>query len=142
MNFKSYDGEIEIEGAIVKIKKGKKDIGRTIPLSQVISITIKKPVFTTAGCIHIQILGAKTYSSAATSVNYATDMNAIFFRKPQYEEAIKFKEALDEAISSLTNPSSDNSPNIALLKNLKELLDSGILTQEEFDTKKKQILEL
>ena len=29
---------------------------------------------------------------------------------------------------------------ISALKNLKELLDAGILTQEEFDNKKKQIL--
>ncbi|KFI58876.1 hypothetical protein BGLCM_1172 [Bifidobacterium gallicum DSM 20093 = LMG 11596] len=29
-----------------------------------------------------------------------------------------------------------------MLKNLKELLDAGILTQEEFDAKKRQILGL
>ena len=43
MKFTGYDGEIELEGAIIKIKKGKKDAGRTIRLSDVVSTTLLKP---------------------------------------------------------------------------------------------------
>lgn len=39
-------------------------------------------------------------------------------------------------------PQSANVDVISQLKGYKELLDSGIITQEEFDTKKKQLLEL
>ena len=99
MKFTGYDGEIELEGAIIKIKKGKKDVGRTIRLSDVVSTTLLKPGLMMAGCLHIQVRGAKTYSSVANATNYATDQNAICFRKPQYGEAVAFKEALDRAMA-------------------------------------------
>lgn len=99
MKFTGYDGEIELEGAIIKIKKGKKGAGRTIRLSDVVSTTLLKPGLMMAGCLHIQVRGAKTYSSVANATNYATDQNAICFRKPQYGEAVAFKEALDRAMA-------------------------------------------
>lgn len=99
MKFTGYDGEIELDGAIIKIKKGKKDAGRTIRLSDVISTTLLKPGLMMAGCLHIQVRGAKTYPSVANATNYATDQNAICFRKPQYDEAVAFKEAIDKALA-------------------------------------------
>ena len=99
MKFTGYDGEIELEGAIIKIKKGKKDAGRTIRLSDVVSTTLLKPGLMMAGCLHIQVRGAKTYSSVANATNYATDQSAICFRKPQYGDAVAFKEALERAMA-------------------------------------------
>lgn len=101
MKFTGYDGEIEFEGTAVKIKKGKKDTGHTIRLSDILFVTVKKPAFTMAGCIHIQVRGAKTYPSVANATHYAMDMNAICFRRPQYDEAVAFKEDLERAISNL-----------------------------------------
>lgn len=100
MKFVGYDGEIELEGSTVRIKKGKKDTGHMIRLSDVLFVTLKKPVFTVAGCIHLQVSGAKTYSSSANATNYATDINAVCFRKPQYDEAVAFKEAIEKAIAN------------------------------------------
>ncbi len=101
MKFVGLDGEIEIENNIIKIKKGKKDSGRVIRISDIISVTLKKPSFLCAsGCIHIQIVGAKTYSPYANAANYAGDANAICFRKQKIEEALKFKEELDKIIMS------------------------------------------
>lgn len=140
MMFKSYDGEIEICDGLIKIKKGKKDLGRTIKMSDVVSVTLKKPVLTAAGCLHIQVLGAKTYSSVANVTHYATDINAICFRKTQYEEAIRFKEALEKAI--VDSEKADTDINIDSLRQLKQLLDEGIITQEDYDKKKNQILGL
>ncbi len=142
MKFISYDGEIEICDGAIKIKKGKKDLGRAIKLSDIVSITLKKPVLTAAGCIHIQVLGAKTYSSVANVTHYATDMNAICFRKPQYEEVLSFKEDLEKAISEMASSQSLNSLNMDGLRQLKQLLDEGIITQEDFDKKKAQMLGL
>ncbi|MEZ3514487.1 MAG: SHOCT domain-containing protein [Lachnospiraceae bacterium] len=142
MKFISYDGEIEICDGAIKIKKGKKDLGRAIKFSDIVSITLKKPVLTAAGCIHIQVLGAKTYSSVANVTHYATDMNAICFRKPQYEEALSFKEDLEKAISEMASSQSLNSLNMDGLRQLKQLLDEGIITQEDFDKKKAQMLGL
>ncbi len=145
MKFIGYDGEIEIGDGIIKIKKGKKDLGRIIKISDIVSVILKKPVFTAAGCIHIQVFGAKTYSSVANVAHYATDINTICFRKPQYEEAIKFKEAIEKVIVeneiSKTVQSVDDL-NMDSLRQLKQLLDEGVITQEDFDKKKIQILGL
>jgi len=142
MKFASYDGEIELAGSVINIKKGKKDAGRTIPLTDVVSSTLKKPVLTAAGCIHVQVLGAKTYSSVANVTHYATDMNAICFRKAQYNEAIAFKEALDKAVVDAHAPTQSQSSDVERLRQLKQLLDEGIITQDDFDKKKAEILGL
>lgn len=100
MKFVGYDGEIELDGSSIKIKKGKKDAGHMVRLSDVLFVTLKKPGLMMAGCIHIQVKGAKTYSSVANATHYATDINAICFRKPQYDEAVAFKEELEKALST------------------------------------------
>ena len=69
-------------------------------------------------------------------------MNAICFRKPQYEEALSFKEDLEKAISEMASSQSLNSLNMDGLRQLKQLLDEGIITQEDFDKKKAQMLGL
>lgn len=54
----------------------------------------------------------------------------------------KIKPALPAEQSPETNPSASYEEQIAAIKQMKELLDAGILTQEEFDAKKKEILGL
>ena len=141
LRFVGFDGEIELVDGAVNIKKGKKDIGRTIKLSNIVSVTLKKPVLTAAGCIHIQVHGAKTYSSVANVTHYATDINAICFRKPKYDEAVAFKDALEKAIAEQSN-ASEKSDGVNDLRQLKQLLDEGIISQDDFDKKKNQILGL
>lgn len=46
-----------------------------------------------------------------------------------------------EAVASNSNSSNDSS-NIEKLRDLKKLLDDGIITQEDFDKKKKELLKL
>lgn len=142
MKFIGYDGEIELEGAIIKIKKGKRDAGRTIRLSDVVSATLKKPVFTMAGCVHIQVIGEKTYPIGSTAATYAPDRNTICFRKPHYDEAVAFKDALDNAIAQGAGAAGGSPADMNALRDLKQLLDDGIITQAEFDQKKAQLLGL
>lgn len=51
-------------------------------------------------------------------------------------------KALQESLPSSTSMSTPTDEQLETLKKLKELVDAGILTQEEFDTKKKQLLGL
>lgn len=144
MKFQGYDGEIELGSGTITIKKGKKDTGRTFPISNVVSVTLIKPKLTMAGCIHVQILGAKTYPAVGmTAVNYAMDVNAICFRKPQLEEALAFKDSLDKAIADWQTRESQGtnlSFNMETLRQLKSLLDDGVISQDDYDKKKAQLL--
>lgn len=98
MKFTSYDGEIELEGAVLKIKKNEDDVGHIVRLSDVIYVTLLKPRLGVEGYLHIQLRGAKTYSSNAIAMNYVTERHAIGFRKQQYDDAILFKEAIEQAM--------------------------------------------
>lgn len=104
MKFVAYDGEIEIlPDGKVRIQKGKCDTGRIIALQDVVSVTVIKPKFTAAGCIYIQVYGGKTHSVYANVTHYAMDMNAICFRKSQYDEAVMFKDAFEQEIIKYKN---------------------------------------
>lgn len=139
-----YDGEIEFGDGVVKIKKGKKDVGRVISPSAIISVDLIKPSFlNNAGCIHIQVIGTSTHSFVDTAFNYTTNMNAICFDKKQLDEALKFKEELDKFLAEAKTapvPQPVENNTYDELKQLKQLLDEGIITQEDFDKKKAQIL--
>ena len=51
-------------------------------------------------------------------------------------------KATQEAIPESTTPAAPTDEQLESLKKLKDLVDAGVLTQEEFDAKKKQILGL
>ena len=57
-------------------------------------------------------------------------------------EVSKSQKNDDEPTGLSANCISSTSDDLSTLVKLKELLDSGILTQEEFDAKKKQLLGL
>lgn len=140
MIFTAYDGEISFEGGdVIKIRKGKHGPERLISVDMISYVTLLKPVFTGAGCIHIQVVGGHIYSSVANISHYATDNNAICFRNKQYEEAKTFKDALDKFIIDARNAKKKNTEELTYLRELKSLLDEGIITQEEYDKKKASI---
>lgn len=143
MKFIGFDGEIEIENNAIKIKKGKKDLGRVIRISDIVSIRLVEPQFLCAmGCIYLQIIGEKTRSPYGNALSYTHDANAILFKKVNLKEAIKFKEELDRAVSEYTKSENTQSIDANALKELKQLLDEGIITQEDFDKKKNKMLGL
>ncbi len=55
---------------------------------------------------------------------------------------MKFKEELDEAVLEYTKSENTQSIDTNALKELKQLLDEGIITQEDFDKKKNKMLGL
>lgn len=142
MKFVGYDGEIELIGNALKIKKGKKDVGRTILLTSVVSVTVIKPGFLGAGCIFVQVYGERTYEHYHNISHYCTDKNAICFRKKEeYDIALDFKEAIESAIAEPQRVAPVNDLSyVDEIRALKALVDDGIITQEDFEAKKKTLL--
>lgn len=116
---------------------------KTIPLKNITSVQIKKPGFTN-GYIQFGILGgieSKGGVFAATQ-----DENTIMFAKKHYEGMMELKEYIDSYIcddssTTVVNTPAEKSP-FEKIKELKELLDMEIITQEEFDVKKKELLNI
>ena len=122
---------------------------RTIPFSQVISLTVKDPkgaLF--PGRIILQLGGAPNSVFHVTSFFSVMNSNCLEFPHAinYLEEGRRIKAAFEEW---QRRPAPQATP-VAMaqksaadeIRETKKLLDDGIITQEEFDAKKKQLLGL
>jgi len=120
---------------------------QSIPFSSIIGIDYK-PATLTAGHIGFttaagnQTMGGMGSQGIFANSDYSK-ANSIVFRSKKANKMIE--EIKNRVENYINNPtSSDNSVNpvdsLDELPKLKKMLDDGILTQEEFDAKKKQIL--
>lgn len=148
MEAKGVNGQIELLENKVRIKrkgvmgfltqglKGDKDI----LISQISSIQFKKAGGFTNGYIQFSFLGGQ--ESKAGLLKAGQDENTVMFNVYQKKEFEAIKEAIEKRIddihSQATSPSSSSS--LSDLEKLAELKDKGIITEEEFQAKKKQIL--
>lgn len=120
---------------------------RTVPLSQIISIEIKDPKSKMRpGMITIQLGGAPSSFVQLTSFLSVGDSGNIEF--PHSYECLEDAHKIKDYVSHYTGekqsaPSSGTVVSVVEeIRGLKGLLDDGIITQEEFDMKKKKLLEL
>lgn len=119
---------------------------RTILFEQIDSINYSEPTFLGNGHLAFS-LGGK---AGMGKLGAAFSGNSFVFDKKAKDEALRAKEYIEKRIveisrasnqPSITNVINEASQADELLK-FKKLLDSGVITQEEFDAKKKQILGL
>ena len=122
----------------VKIVIRRKEI--SIPFDSIISVIYKGPSFLNKGTLEF-----KTAQAGYGAINWGfgistqlNDANTILFNKENDCIAIEIKNFIENSKKGNAVKDVDYSQ----LQKLKELLDSGIITQEEFDIKKKQILGL
>lgn len=122
---------------------------RTIPLRSIQAVTFqegKKGIFINkCGVLDFDIPGSNNGQATDYYQAKAYDPNRIMFEEEYNSEARKIKDYIEEYLS---NPPVNNSPMIQQtsaadeLRKFKELLDMGVITQAEFDAKKKQLLGL
>ena len=143
MYFSGFRGNMELTDALLKIdRKGEGE--HSIPLSQIVSVIVKKPGLTSNGLIHIQTVASQGTSETKTKIEYSMDMNTVFFTKSSYQEALAFKDAIENAITKQNeSPASVEPSNLtSQLKELKELLEQGIISKDDYEKKKNSILGL
>ena len=139
-----YEDKIEIN------KKGSAWITggttKSIPISNITSVSFTPFKPFQRGFIEFTIPGGK---DSKNGMDALTNENAIHLKSAaQNEEATKIKAYIDEQI--MKNANNKGGTTIVQqatspaeeLKKMKELLDMGIITQEEVDAKKKQLLGL
>ena len=126
---------------ITKTMKMGRGYDKTIPFAQLASIEYSPPGMMSAGYLYFQTIGSSG-TKIKDKMAMSLDENAVFFMKKYNDLALNIKSAVEDAIiaaSSNGKTSPVHSDADELLK-LKNLLDAGVLTQEEFDKKKAQIL--
>lgn len=117
---------------------------RTIPFSSITGIQIKPAGMLTNGFIQFAVKGSIERRGGV--MNAADDENAIVYVKSYNNLASEIKAFIEDKIFNAPAfptmpPVPASSPVDEVLK-LKQLLDAGVLSQEEFDKKKKEILGL
>lgn len=144
--FKGYNGTLILTPTGVIIKRGVKGFllgggmlrgDKTIPYKSIVAVQLKKAGML-AGYIQLTLTGG---SEAKAGVFQSTkDENSINFHangNSKFEEA---KRLIEERISADSHAPQNNPLND--LEKLAELKDKGIITEEEFQQKKKQLLGL
>lgn len=109
---------------------------KSIPIKSITAIQLKEPGLTTG---YIQFAYSGSSESKGGTMSAVNDENTILFLKKELKQAKELKSMVE----SIQRQNSTSSPQISgadeIIK-FKQLLDEGILTVEEFETKKKQIL--
>lgn len=131
---------IRRKGMLNFINQGLKG-AKSIPFSSISAIQLKKPGVVTSGYIQFSIAGGN--ESKGGLFDATTDENTVMFAdKKTLREMEELKSYIETKISELNNSvvKSNSLTGPEEIKRYKELLDQGILTREEFEKKKNQIL--
>ncbi|MCL2559784.1 MAG: SHOCT domain-containing protein [Turicibacter sp.] len=118
---------------------------KKVPFASITGVHFKERGKITSGVLQFSILGVAAAASGLSGA--AEDKYAVMFaNKEEEKKAMQIRDFVDEKISGGgafggTTIVQEKSP-AEEVKALKELLDMGVLTQEEFDRKKKELLGL
>ncbi|PEI77461.1 hypothetical protein CN526_26785 [Bacillus wiedmannii] len=137
---------ITIEGNFIRIKrKGALnffnhglDGEKTIDINNLTGIQVKKAGFTN-GYIQFIFLGSQESKKGVFAATQ--DENTVMFAKKEQKMADEIKEYIEGFLANKSKPQVAATVSGAdeILK-YKELLDQGVITEEEFQAKKKQLL--
>lgn len=117
---------------------------RTIPFNQIVSVEVKKPG-THNGYVYFQTAGSPTAGQTSARDISTNDNCVIFLGEKKYETALKIRDYIEQKQTDAYSPKQivqevhTYSTADEILK-FKQLLDSGAITQEEFDAKKSELL--
>ena len=145
---KGIGGDLELLKNKIRIKrkggmafllhglKGDKEIF----LNQISSIQLKKAGFALNGYIQFAFLGGREAKGGLFQAT--SDENTIMFSKDNQEDFIEIKNAIEEQIFQFQNQDKNDKTSLGIndLEKLAKLRDEGIITEEEFQAKKRQIL--
>ena len=150
MEVKGHNGSIVFDGKKIIIKrngvvalltqgfKGDKEIY----IKQISSIQLKQAGLLTSGYIQFAFSGGKENKGGL--LDAGKDENTVIFTKKQQPDFLKLKEELEKAILNQNTSTTiiKNNSNLEELEKLASLKDKGIITNEEFEIKKKELLGL
>lgn len=138
-----------VDGDVVRITKAAGLLStkreKTMPIGSITSVEVKEPgAF--VGFIQFSIAGGKARDSSYTftggSVDAVKDENSVVFTgQDKYRTALKIKKLVESWKVTQSHPSAPAPSSVAdEIRKLKALADEGVLTREEFEAKKRQLL--
>jgi hypothetical protein len=142
--FKGKNGLIELymDKLIIKRKElWGPEVEKTIYLNQITGTEVTTGDWPFDGVIHFDLPGG---SESFSSIHRMEGPNSVLFASSLNDSAINFKnkiEELQQKLNTINTQVAQVSTSDEIRK-FKQLLDEGIITNEEFDKKKKDLLGL
>ncbi|BAU27591.1 uncharacterized protein DUF4429 [Aneurinibacillus soli] len=130
---------IKRKGMLAKMTQGLKG-DKEILIKQITSIQFKAPGTFTNGYMQFAFSGGSENKGGLFDAT--KDENTVMFNKKQQPDFEKIKALIEEKMEEATTAATPSAPidTAEQIKKFAELRDAGILTEEEFQTKKKQLL--
>lgn len=116
---------------------------KTIPMDSIMSVQFKEGNMLTNGFIQFGIMGGKEARGGVFDA--AQDENTVMIKEATNDNAREIKDYIEGIILNRSRNKGAVVQQVSPaeeLKKFKELLDIGVISQAEFDAKKKQILGL
>lgn len=141
--FRGYNGTVILTNTGVVIKRGMKGFllgggmlrgEKSIPYSGIVAVQLKKAGLV-AGYLQLTLKGGS--ESKGGLFQSTTDENSVNFHKGKNKDFEEAKKLIEDHINSTNKPGESQLDEIEKLANLK---NKGIITEDEFQTKKKQLL--
>jgi len=149
ISVKGHNGALEVyENKIIIKRKGvlafmtqglKGD--KEIYIRNISSVQIKRANMITNGYIQFSFLGGK--EAKGSLLEATSDENTIMFTKNQQNDFERAKNKIEEILNDISEQTNNKVINISVsdeIEKLSLLKDKGILTEEEFSKKKKELL--
>lgn len=110
---------------------------KTIPIKNITAVQLKKPGMTVG---YLQFSQHGMLEDEGGLINSFSDENSVTLRQSEYEQALEIKNYIEDFQRTQDGKSVAGTSDADELKKFKELFDEGIITEEEYENKKRQIL--
>ncbi len=144
---KGVNGQLEVypdkiiikrKGFLAKTSQGFFKGDKTIYLNQISGIQIKPGTSLTNGYIQFTLPGGRESKKGLSEATQ--DENTILFTKKNNDIVSSIKDYIEEMLSKRSQPQVAPLSVADEIKKIKQLLDDGILSEEEFQTQKQKLL--
>ena len=141
--YKGYNGILVLNDDTIVIKRGLRGFllgggflrgDKTIPYSSIVAVQLKKAGLV-AGYLQLTLKGGSEAKGGL--FQSTTDENSVHFHYPKNQDFAECKDLIENRISNEGSPTISKYDELAKLKDLK---DSGVLTDEEFNIEKGKLL--
>jgi hypothetical protein len=140
----AFDGHfvtINRKGFLARASIGKGE--KRIPLGSISAVQLKPAGPMMNGFIQFTVPGGNERRSkfGHQTFDATKDENSVMFTKAQMPQFLALRGEIEQAIVARSSPNTGAAPNLAdQIQQLASLRDQGILTDEEFDAKKADLL--
>jgi hypothetical protein len=144
-SFLALDGNtliIRHTGFTNQVARGGMQGEKRIPVKSILSIQFKKATDGAAGYIQFETAGSSQKAANGGLFEAAGDENSVLFTKTEMPQFEAFREKVDSLIDASGQTVVSQASAADELAKFAKLRDEGIISAEEFDQKKKQILGL